>query len=223
MKASITLIILALLACGCGIKRDFVRMKEQIAALEAGQKRLEQKAAGQDSLDRAQGESIKALQAMPENPARGYRPLAPPPSPGDVRVDALPLGAADPDQPKRDFKQAYDTAYLDVTKGNYDQAAAAFRDFLRDFPQSSLADNAQYWIGECLYAQKRFTEAAAEFNRVIDKYPNQDKVPAALYKAGVCYAELKEPGKAREAWDKLLKKYPKSPEAGLARQRGAGN
>jgi tol-pal system protein YbgF len=228
MKRTIQIILLALLAGGCSIKRDFVRMKEQIAALETDQKRLEQRVAHQDSLNREQQETIKGLQAQAESPARGYRNLPAPPAitapdgPG-AKVDELPIGLANPDQPKEDLKQVYNAAYLDITRGSYEQAIAGFRAFLRNFPQSSLADNAQYWIGEGFYAQKLYAEALAEFRKVIDKYPNQDKVPAALYKAGLCYSELKDQKRAQEMWDKLLKKYPKSPEANMAKQRGPGN
>jgi tol-pal system protein YbgF len=222
MKRTIILIVLALLACGCGIKRDFIRMKSQIATLETDQKKLEQR------LNREQQETLKGLQAQAESPARGYRnlptpPASPAPAGPGTRVDELPIGMASPDQPKEDLKQVYNAAYLDITQGKYEQAIAGFKSFLRNYPQSSLADNAQYWIGEGFYAQQQYPEALAEFRKVIEKYPNQDKVPAALYKAGLCYTELKDQKRSKEMWDKLLKKYPKSPEANLTKQRSSGD
>ena len=51
---------------------------------------------------------------------------------------------------------------------------------MADYPDHKLAGNAQYWIGECYYSQKRFAEAAEEFAKVEKLFPASPKVPAAL-------------------------------------------
>src|SRR5689334_7980252 len=48
--------------------------------------------------------------------------------------------------------QAYQAAYLDYTKGNYPLAVSGFREFVRRFPDSPRADEAQYWIGESYFS-----------------------------------------------------------------------
>ncbi|MDI6739677.1 MAG: tol-pal system protein YbgF, partial [Candidatus Edwardsbacteria bacterium] len=115
-----------------------------------------------------------------------------------------------------DSRQLYDAAYLDVVRGNYPLAIAGFREFLKQHPAHSLADNARYWIGECLYAQKQFATALDEFRTTVSDYPGQDKEPAARYKTGLCLMELGRRDEARKAWEELIRRFPKAPEAKLA-------
>ena len=60
---------------------------------------------------------------------------------------------------------------------NYKQAITLFNDFLKKFPKSNLADNAQYWKGEALFALKDYPNSVMEFQKVITNYPKSDKVP----------------------------------------------
>ena len=60
------------------------------------------------------------------------------------------------------------------------------------YPDSPLADNAQYWLGEAYYVNKSFPEALAAFQRVVDKYPQSRKLPDAMLKIGYCDYELKQ-------------------------------
>ena len=118
-----------------------------------------------------------------------------------------------------DPEQVYDSAYRDVTRGSYPLAIAGFREFLRLFPDHSLADNAQYWLGECHYVQDDPTKAAEEFRKVLDKYPEGDKVPAAYLKLGYCALRLNDGAGARRYLDELIRKFPASEEARSARAK----
>lgn len=231
MRFSLFLIVAALAFTGCGLKREYRKATGQLDTLVAGQRRLEARINRLDSLARAQGELIEKLRAeaslgpspswpKPVAKASGATEAAP--------VLSLSLGAANPDsalgkKPKplavADPKASYDNAYLEVTRGNYDLAVAGFREFLKNYPNSSLADNAQYWIGEAFYARERYAEALAEFQKVVSDYPNQDKVPAAMHKTGLCHQKLGDKAKASEAWRSLISKYPRSNEAALAKER----
>jgi tol-pal system protein YbgF len=113
----------------------------------------------------------------------------------------------------------YDTAYQDLVRGQYGLSREGFLEFLRRFPQSTLADNAQYWIGESYYSQKQYTRAAAEFAEVIDKYPSSDKVPGAMLKRAFALVSMSKRPDARALLEQLTKKYPNSQEAELARAR----
>ncbi len=228
------LIAAALALTGCGIKREYLKASGQLDTLVAGQRRLEARIDHLDSLARAQGELLERLRAEAgPGPARGW----PQPTTASAMVSSatepkpglsLPLGTAMPDtagakppkpRAETDPKARYDMAYLEITRGNHDQAAARFREFLKSYPHSSLADNAQYWIGESFYAREKYADALAEFRKVVSDYPNQDKVPAAMYKSGLCHAKLGNPAKAAEEWKQLVAKYPRSNEATLARER----
>lgn len=115
--------------------------------------------------------------------------------------------------------QIYDQAAQDLTQGRYTLALQGFRDFVTQFPESDLADNAQYGVGECQFALSRFDSAAVAYAEVDAKYPNGDKVPAALYKLAICQEKLDREAQARVTLEDLVKRFPLSGEAHLARER----
>ncbi|HEY7727549.1 MAG TPA: tol-pal system protein YbgF [Candidatus Eisenbacteria bacterium] len=118
-----------------------------------------------------------------------------------------------------DPEAMYQAAYSDYLAGRFDLARAAFTEYLRRFPDTEVSDNAQYWLGECLYAVGDFAGAIAEFEKVSQSYPKGDKVPAALLKTGISYARLRNVGEAKRYFETVIKRYPKSDEARLARER----
>ncbi len=87
------------------------------------------------------------------------------------------------------------------------------------FPNAEVADNAQYGVGECFFAQARFDSAAVEYARVEQAYPQGDKVPAALYKLALSQEKLGQSANARKTFEDLIKRYPLSGEAQLAHER----
>src|SRR6185503_12870759 len=76
-----------------------------------------------------------------------------------------------------DPNQMYDQSTQDLTQGRYGLALQGFRDFVRRYPTAELADNAQYGVGECFFAQSQFDSAATEYARVEAGWPKGDKVP----------------------------------------------
>src|SRR5215470_3182279 len=81
-------------------------------------------------------------------------------------------------------EQLFAAAYSDYSRGNFDLALSEFKQYVETYPSSELADNAQYWIGEILYAQKKLPAAVAELEKVAVISPNGDKTTVALYKRG---------------------------------------
>ena len=115
--------------------------------------------------------------------------------------------------------EVYQAAYRDYQRGNWDLALAGFRDFLTRYPDSELSPNAEYWIGESLYSQKKYSEAIDQFNRVVDKYPKSDKAPAALLKKGYGYLAMNDRPRAIVQFQYVVHEYPNSRESALARER----
>lgn len=115
--------------------------------------------------------------------------------------------------------QLFAAAYGDYSRGNYDLAISEFRQYVETYPTSEMADNAQYWIGECYFARRQFNEAIQEFDKVGANFARGDKVPAARLKKGMALAELGQPDAARAEFNALIKLFPKSNEAALARQQ----
>jgi tol-pal system protein YbgF len=119
----------------------------------------------------------------------------------------------------RDPQVTYEGALTLLRQGNFEEAASGFSAFLRTFSDSPLAANAQYWLSECYYGQRRFQEAIDEFERVFAFYPSSNKVPASLLKIGYSHLELQQLSMARSVFQQLVRTYPQSPEAGKAHSR----
>jgi tol-pal system protein YbgF len=116
-------------------------------------------------------------------------------------------------------KGYYDTAFNLLKGGQYDKAITAFQQFLAAFPDSALADNAQYWLGEAYYVNKDFESALKAFRMVVDHWPDSRKRPDALLKIGYCNYELKHWAPAREALLQVTRNHADSPSAKLAAER----
>ena len=118
-----------------------------------------------------------------------------------------------------ELKELYDQAYSDLTRGNYELAKGGFAEYLRLYPDTELADNALYWLGETEYVQHNYPEALKLFKQILEKYPNGNKVPAALFKVGLCQIALKERENAKATFQTLIVDYPATPEASQAAER----
>jgi len=118
-----------------------------------------------------------------------------------------------------DPTEAYRQAMNDFNSGNFDLALAGFQNYLTQFPDTSQADKAQYWIGECFYSKKDFSKAVEAFNKIIKVYPKSDKIPGAKLKIGLSYMNEKSNVKAKEYFNKVIKEYPGTKEAELAKDK----
>ena len=130
-------------------------------------------------------------------------------------------------------QEAYQSAYQDFSKGRYALAIPAFRDFVRRYPDSPLADSAQYAIGESYFslarasassgqadkAKQELEQSVQEFRRVLLNFPRGSKVPTALYKEALALTELKQTSLAQARLQYLLDHFPQSEEAPLAKER----
>ncbi len=134
-----------------------------------------------------------------------------PPQPGGQMTVAATAGESP--------VEVYNAATRDYGKGNFDLAIAGFRDFMQKNPNSDLADNAAYWIGESLYSQKKYSEAIEAFDVVVNRYAKSDKVPGALLKKAYAYLALGDKARAIVQLQYVVHEHSKSEEAGLARQK----
>ncbi len=113
----------------------------------------------------------------------------------------------------------YRDAHQKLKNGQVQEALKDFSRFLVQYPNSPLAGNAQYWMGECYYVTRQFNSAIGEFERVLKLYSDSEKVPAALLKIGYSQLELKDTPKAKGTFRQLVRLYPRSPEAAKAYAR----
>jgi tol-pal system protein YbgF len=115
-------------------------------------------------------------------------------------------------------QQEYDAAFDLMKQGLYDRAVKAFRAFLAKYPDSGLADNAQYWIAEGNYVLRNYKLALEEFTKVVNA-PQNPKAPDALLKIGYVHYELGAYDKARKTLGEVQERYPGTSVAKLAAVR----
>jgi tol-pal system protein YbgF len=113
----------------------------------------------------------------------------------------------------------YNQAFDALKAGSYSTAITGFKDFLGTYPQSPIADNAQYWLGEAYYVNHDYDSAAGAFRTVLKKWPDSRKAPDAMLKLGYTQFEQKQFPAARATLDEVTKKYPGTDSAKLAADR----
>jgi TolA-binding protein len=150
------------------------------------------------------------------------------------QLSTRPSGTSDPDPSAVDGAQAtgglpapavgaspqkiFDAARGDYFAGQYDLAIIGFADYVKSFPRSDMADDAQVNICAAYIADGKPDKAVEACDLAIRNYPTADKIPEAYYRKGLALSSLKDVAGARAAWDEIVKKYPDSQEASLARQ-----
>lgn len=153
----------------------------------------------------------------------------PPPTPAPEAVAAVPTPAPEPVPvaeppvlPPEDNPEAirlFQRARGDYQQGNYEVAIILFKQYLRQYPQFAQAGDAQYWVGESLYAQKEYNAAIVAFDEVIQQYPQNEKVAASTLKVGLSFANLDDKPNARFFLQQVQEKFPNSAEAQLATEK----
>jgi tol-pal system protein YbgF len=145
-------------------------------------------------------------------------------APGEQYVKKVPLETKEPPkQPPVDEKistpsenQVYETTLSAYKQGQYHQALDGFKSFIEKYPKSELADNAQFWIGECHMGLEQYEQAILAYQEVIKKYPKGNKVPNAMLRQAFAFYEINDKISSRLLLKKIIKKYPGSSEAKIA-------
>jgi tol-pal system protein YbgF len=113
------------------------------------------------------------------------------------------------------YKDAYET----FQKGDFAGARRKFETFLKQYPNTELSDNAQFWIGETYYLKKDYEKAILEYEKAIAKYPEGDKIPSALFKQALAFLELGDKTNGRNLLKRVTERYPNSDQAEMAKKK----
>ena len=135
-----------------------------------------------------------------------------------IQAQPQPAAVAAPVVPPNP-KDLYENALRDLQGGKNDLAMAGFTDYLKYFPETDLAGNAQFYIGEVYYRKSDYTSAIDAYNLVLDKYPRNNKAPTAHWKKAQALFETKQRDAAVRELRTLIRRFPNSDEAKLARDR----
>ena len=136
-----------------------------------------------------------------------------------VPADPEPEPVLEPPQDDPQASRLFQRARDDYQRGNYEVAIILFKQYLRQYPRAAEAGDAQYWIGESLYAQKEFNAAIVAFDEVIQEYPQNDMVGASTLKVGLSFANLGDQPNARFFLQQVQENFPNSNEAQLATEK----
>jgi tol-pal system protein YbgF len=186
-----------------------LELQRQLEAVQADLRRL------QGDLDQAQHEAKSARDQERDRYADLDKRLA--------AFEARPPSAAGPVAPapaaSQSDRDVYQAALARLKTRDYAGAERALAEFIGAYPQSVLVDNAQYWLGETYYVERRYPDALEAFQRVVREHPDSRKVPDALLKAGYAQYEQQRYREARELLARVLQSYPDSSAATEARER----
>lgn len=127
-------------------------------------------------------------------------------------------GEISPEEKEPTAPALYAQAYENFKKGDIEAARVGFRQYLSLFPDTEYSDNAQYWLGEFFFVEKKYREAIVAFDDVIKKYPKGNKIPSALLKQGLAFYKLGDKTNATLLLQKVVKAYPSSNQAKIARK-----
>jgi tol-pal system protein YbgF len=133
------------------------------------------------------------------------------PGPSPAPIAPVAAGAS----PQRLF----DSAYADYTAGQFDLAVQGFESYIKSFPRSERADDAQVYIGHSFLQAGKYDKAVEAYDLAIRTYPTGNLIPDAWYKKGVALSDLRQATLATEAFEFVAKSFPDSSAALLARQQ----
>jgi tol-pal system protein YbgF len=124
---------------------------------------------------------------------------APAPAPGGT----APMAAAPPSA-----ETLYSNALRDFTGGNYSLARQEFEDYLRYYPESDLASNARFYLGEISYAEKKFADSIRDYDIVLDQYPKSFKLADARLKKALALLQLGQKASAQRELREVVRRHP---------------
>jgi TolA-binding protein len=116
-------------------------------------------------------------------------------------------------------KAVWDAAYADYTSGQYDLAILGFESYIKSFPKSDQADDAQVLICASYLNDKKDAKAVEACDLAIRNYPGGNAIPDAYYRKGLALNNLKDVNGARAAWETVVKNHPDSDAGRMAKQR----
>jgi tol-pal system protein YbgF len=134
---------------------------------------------------------------------------------------AIPTGSASAPPPSGAASAAppissdtlYQNALRDYNSGRYDLSRQEFSDFLKNFPDSDLAGNSQFYLGEIDFSQANYQDALAAYDMVLVNYPKSYKLAAASLKKGEAMLALGQKASAIRQFRSVVSRFPGTDES----------
>jgi tol-pal system protein YbgF len=113
----------------------------------------------------------------------------------------------------------YNNGLRDYNAGRYDLASQQFGEYMKFYPTTDLAGNAQFYLAEIEYRQGNFEKAVRDYDKVLEQFPGGNKAPASQLKKAYALLELGQRDAGVRELNSLVQRYPRSIEATQARDR----
>jgi tol-pal system protein YbgF len=169
-----------------------------------------------DSIDELKSRLAKASKQLDDLQMQQQNLSAPAGQPASGGTPGGPPAAA-AQAPPADV--LYNNALRDYNSARYDLSLSQFQDYLKYYPTTDLAGNAQFYIADMEYRSGNFEAAAADYDKVIEQFPGGNKTAAAQLKKGYSLLELGQRDAGIRELKALIQRYPHAPEAIQARER----
>ena len=195
------------------LNQQIFEIRQELATLKEKQKEnhqnIEQLATRLDNLSKTVAKNSIEIQKL----KLSYTPPKNPPLEGAEKVIT-------PQNPEDIYNKALDLYY----QGKYEEAEKLFKQFLENYPNNKLYDNALFWLGQIYYSKNQFEKAAQQFKKLIDmceagKLKDCNKEPMAMLKLAYSQLELGKKEEAKKVLQSLIEKFPEREEAILAEKK----
>jgi len=224
---------------GGGVSAPVSAQGELFNQLQSMQQQIERQQGAievlQNEVSRLKQEGLERYQDLDRRIGSGGTPAATPENSstgGDLNAPGAAAGAGagaaaaqapapaaggEPADPAKE-KLYYDAAFDLIKAKDFDKASQAFAAFLRKYPNSQYAGNAQYWLGEVNLAKGDLQGAGQAFAKVSQLYPKHAKVPDSLYKLADVERRLGHTDKVKGILQQVVAQYPGTSAAQLAQR-----
>lgn len=232
---AMAVVFMGLLGSSCVTKRDIEDVNVRLDRIEAQTAATQRLISRMDSVMAASSEadtrlrneirtSVDDLQQQLSSLLENYNDLqriikqmgqrAP-----TIRETPTSSPGASQDQNSAACQDSYDSAFVLVTHGKYEQAIQGFQSYLQTCPRHMNVPNATYWIGECYYSLERFKDAVDQFESLLKTYPNSTNTGQAMYKLARSRQELGQKVEAKKMFQQIVDKFPNTPVAEQSKDR----
>ena len=113
----------------------------------------------------------------------------------------------------------YNNALRDYNGNKNDLATQEFSDYIKFYPNTDLAGNSYFYLGELQFRAGNYQQAAESYDQVLQNFPSGNKAASAQLKKGFSLIELGKQDDGVGELRHLIQRYPHSPEALQARER----
>ncbi|MGA2375829.1 MAG: tetratricopeptide repeat protein [Candidatus Sulfotelmatobacter sp.] len=113
----------------------------------------------------------------------------------------------------------YNNALRDYNGDKNELATQEFSDYVKFYPNTDLAGNCYFYLGEIQFRQGNYAQAAQSYDQVVQNFPAGNKTASAQLKKGFSLIELGKQDDGIAELRRVIQRYPKSNEALQARER----